>query len=143
MEDRRCRGTNTRGEPCGVKPEMVDPETGYCPAHGPGGDEHMKELARRGGQRTKQIHEQRGLNLADLPELESPEDVEVWLELTGRAVLSESISTSTAKTVSRILRDWLSAHEAGAVTRQLEQLRDALDEARDTGDFTPVLEVVQ
>ena len=84
-----------------------------------------------------------GINPDDLPPLEGPEDVETWLELAGRAVVSQRINNSTAKTLSRILRDWLSAHEAGAMTRQLNRLRDALEEARETGDFAPVLEVVK
>lgn len=138
----RCQALNAKGEPCGA-PESAVRDNGFCPAHDPENQADMKELAMRGGRAAaRRARQGEGINPDDLPPLNGPEDVETWLEIVGRAVVSQRINTSTAKTISRILRDWLSAHEAGSITRQLNELREALEEARETGDLDPVLEAV-
>lgn len=139
MAERRCRGTNAQGEPCKVRSHLVDPDTGYCAAHDPDRPDHMQELAERGGRATKKRHS-KGIDTDYLPPLNDPSDVEVWMEELARARLDGRIENGDVRAVSQVLRDWLKAHEQGSITRQLTRLREAIEEARETGEVDPILE---
>jgi site-specific recombinase len=65
------------------------------------------------------------------------------LEAVVRAVATGKLGHNEGKAVVRGIREWLRAHEAGAVTDRLDALLDALAEWRETGDPAPVLELVE
>jgi hypothetical protein len=101
MGERRCSGTNSKGEFCKEKPHLVDPDAGSCSTHGPGGHEHMRELAEKGGAATKRKREQEGVDTCELSALESPRDVAAWMEELAPARLEDRIDNGTVRAVVR------------------------------------------
>ena len=88
------------------------------------------EAGRRGGRATRVKWRGKGLADSDLPPLRTPQDAETWLEALGRAVATNELGHHEATAVTRTLREWLRAHEAGAVSERVERLRRQLDELR-------------
>ena len=129
-EGPRCSGTNARGEPCKAPANLVDAETGCCPAHAPGGRERLREAARRGAQATARRLQGDGLAAEDLPPLRAPQDAEVWLERIGRAVATGELAHRDADAATRAVRAWLQAHEQGAVRKHMEQLAEQVAELK-------------
>ena len=117
-----CRGVNAAGEPC--KNPVVDPETGFCVAHGPGGREELRRRAREGGRVTREMF---AAGLHDLPPLRVPEDASEWLERVSRAVALGRLSASAGQAVIRGVREWREAHETTELAARLEALEDRLD----------------
>lgn len=118
-------------------------EDGWCPSHRPGNRERLREAARKGGLALARKHRGRGLDEDELPELHTPQDAARFLEAVVRAVATGKLGHNEGKAVVRGIREWLRAHEAGAVTDRLDALLDALAEWRETGDPAPVLELVE
>lgn len=125
----RCRALTQAGQPCRAPSSMVD-HTGFCPAHRPGARERLVEAGRRGGRATRVMWRGKGLASSDLPPLRTPQDAETWLEALGRAVATNELGHHEATAVTRTIREWLRAHEAGAVSERVERLRRQLDELR-------------
>ena len=96
---------------------------GLCPAHRPGGQQRARENGKQGARRLR-----RQLLHDDLPPLGTPKDAEVWLERIGRAVATGVLSASKGQVATSTVRAWLQAHEAGAVTDRLEELRATVAE---------------
>lgn len=140
---RRCKATRKDGSPCGAPPEFVDPETGLCSTHEPGGRERSREAARKGGRATARRLKRSGLEPEELPPLDSPRAAERWLEVTGRAVATGRLGHREGRTIVSAVKEWLGAHDAGRVSERLNALMDALSEWRETGDPAPVLELVE
>jgi len=113
----RCRATNTKGEPCRSPYTLVGGD-GYCAMHRPGEAQANRRRRRQGGRKSKGA-----LLLNDLPPLTEPADAEVWLERIGRAVATGVLPASKGQVATSAVRAWLQAHEAGAVTDRLEELR--------------------
>lgn len=141
--ERRCDGTKADGSSCGAPPNLIDPETGCCPAHGPDGREKMREIARKGAEATKRRWRDGGLDADELPPLDGPRAAEHWLEVTGRAVATGRLGHREGRTIVSAVKEWLSAHDAGRVSQRLEALMDALAKWRETGDAEPVLRLVE
>lgn len=140
---RRCKGVKASGEPCGAPPKLVDPETGYCPSHGPDAADKLAEYGRKGGETTARRHHGKGeLVDEDLPPLVDHEAAETWTDRIGRAAATGKLSSSAAQAALRAVREWREARDAGRVSDRLEALTDALAEWRETGDPEPVLELV-
>lgn len=138
-----CQGINSKGEPCQAPDSVVNSE-GFCPAHRPDGHRDMMERAKRGGAaKARRERRKDGLAPEELPPLDSHADAETWLEVIGRAAATGRVGHNEAKAGISAVRQWLRAREKGAVAEKLEDLQDALEEARETGDFAPVLEVVK
>ena len=127
---RRCPGTTKEGKPCRAIPAMVDPLTGYCPAHGPGAFERLSEAGKKGAEATRRKWRGKGLNEDELPELRTPDDAEKWLESIARAVSTGRLGHNEAKAAVSALREWLRAHEAGMMSDRVEKLKRQLDEMR-------------
>ncbi len=130
---RRCRGTTKAGKPCQAIRCMVNPVTGYCPAHGPGAFERLSEAGKKGAEATRAKWRGKGLREEELPELRTPEDAEAWLEALARAVSTGRLGHHEARAATGALREWLRAHEAGAVSERVGQLKKQLDELRGAG----------
>lgn len=140
-----CRGEKADGSPCGAPENLVDPETGFCPAHDPDNRERVREAARKGGEATRRRHRgERGVDTrGDKWSLETYADAKTWLEAIARAVLAGKVSHHEAKAAIKAIDSWMDAHEAGEVTDRLDELGDALAEWKETGDPSPVLELVR
>ncbi len=124
----RCQATTVAGRPCAAP--VVNPVTGYCPAHGAGGRERMRDRGRKGAEATRAKWRGKGLRDEELPELCTPQDAEAWLEMLGRAVATGRLGHHEGRTVVSAVQQWLRAHEAGAVSERVERLRRQLDELR-------------
>ncbi len=120
----RCRSLNARGEPCRSPYTLVGAD-GLCPAHRPGGKRRARENGKQGARKLR--HQ---LVQDDLPPLRTPKDAETWLECIGRAVATGVLSASKGGVATSTVRAWLQAHDAGAVTDRLEELRATVAELK-------------
>ncbi len=68
-----CRGTKDDGSLCGAPDALVDPKTGFCPAHGPGASKRMADIGRKGAESTARKLRSPGLDSDELPPLDSLE----------------------------------------------------------------------
>lgn len=141
--ERSCKATKENGEPCGAPASVVDPETGLCPAHDPERQEERRAAARKGGKATARRFSGGGLEEGDLPPLDSPENAERWLEAVGRAVATGKLGHNEGRTVVRAVREWVRARDKGKVSEKLDKMMDAISEAKESGDPTPVFELVK
>ena len=133
----KCRGTTQDGRRCRSPEHLVDPETGYCRAHGAGGAERMAEIGLRGAEATRRKYMARGLEPGELPELRTPHDAQRALDIVAHAAAEGRLPQRQADATTRAVREWLRAHEAGAVADQVEKLRRKLSELK--GDKLEVL----
>ena len=133
---RKCGGTNAEGAPCGSPIVGAD---GFCAAHRPGGGERMKRLATQGALASRKG----GLDPDDLPRLDGPQTAALWLDRVGRAVATGKLGHREATAVVRAVEAFLRAHDAGAVTADIQRLRAALEEWSKTGDNRALMEVVR
>lgn len=74
--ERRCQATNAKGEPCRAPPELVDPESGLCPAHQPGGRDRLRLAGLKGAQAARGDRPE-GLAPEELGRLESHADAKL------------------------------------------------------------------
>ncbi len=120
----RCREKNARGEPCGAPESLVDPLSGFCPAHGPGARARLSEHGKVGAEVTKQVRRKgKGLRPGELGSLRTPKDAERWLRIVGQAVAEGRLRSRDGDATTRAVREWLRAWEAGAVADRLEELK--------------------
>lgn len=128
--ERRCAHEYDDGSPCQAPSSFVDPETGYCPSHGPGASERLSEIGRKGGEAKARKDRRQGLEEDALPELDSPQAAEKLLEVVARAVATGALGHNEAKAVARLVREWLRAREAGEVEDRVTDLERKLAAAR-------------
>ena len=127
----RCREKNARGEPCGAPESLVDPLSGFCPAHGPGARARLSEQGKAGAEVTKQVRRKgKGLRPGELGALRTPKDAERWLRIVGQAVAEGQLRSRDGDATTRAVREWLRAHEAGVVTDRVEELREQVSELK-------------
>ncbi len=127
----RCRAKNAEGKPCRAPEGMVDPITRYCPAHRPGATERLREAGKKGAKASTRLKQKEaGLSSDELPPLDSPQAAATWLEAIGRAVACGRLANRDAVAATKAVREWLRAHEAGAVADQVEELRRKVAELK-------------
>ena len=127
----RCRAKNARGEPCRAPTSLVDPLSGFCPAHGPGAKERLSEQGKVGAEVTKQVRRKgKGLRPGELGPLRTPQDAERWFRIVGQAVAEGRLRSRDGDGTTRAVREWLRAYEVGAVTDRLEELRTHVEELK-------------
>ncbi len=127
----RCREKNARDEPCRAPASLVDPLSGFCPAHGPGAKERLSEQGKVGAQVTKQVRRKgKGLKPGELGPLGTPDDAKRWLRIIGRAVAEGRLRSRDGDATTRAVREWRRAYEAGTVTDRLEELRATVAELK-------------
>ncbi len=120
----RCKAINANGKRCDSPEPLVDPETGLCPAHAPGGSERMALLGRKGAEATARKWRGRGgLEPGELPELGTPHDAQAALDIVAHAAAEGRLPQRQADATTRAVREWLRAWEAGAVAEQIAQLQ--------------------
>lgn len=137
MSDRRCSGTNQQGEACGAPPAIVDPETGFCPAHGPGGSAEMSRRGTLGGWASTAKNRSPGLDPDDLPPLDSHEAAKIWCERVGRAVATGRLGPSEGNTIIKAVKAWIDSEEHRAAAEALEQLERVARSAEEGSRFRP------
>ncbi len=123
----QCRGINAQGDPCKAHPNMVD-ENGWCPAHGPGAQERLREQGKKGGAALRRKWQAiRGLEPEDLGPLDTHEDAKRWLEVIGKAVLSNTIDSKAAHAGARAVETWLKAEGERVTMTVVEDLKAEID----------------
>ena len=143
MVSLRCRGVSSDGNPCEVPSSLVDPRTGFCRSHAPGAREALSEQGRKGAAVTARKLRGAGLDPKDLPTLDGPQTASLWLDRVGRAVATGQMGHREATAVVRVVEAFLRAHDAGAVSDDIQRLRSALEKWTETGDHQALLEVVK
>lgn len=126
-DERRCSATNAKGERCGAPPEVVDPDSGLCPAHQPGGKDRLR-LAGIKGAKAARGDRPDGLTPEELPALEGHAEAKLWLEKIGRAVATGRLEERAAHAATRAVKAWLDAHAGQLVSEDVELLRARLRE---------------
>ena len=116
----KCRGTRDDGNPC--QSRFVNAESGYCPAHGPGGRERMSEMGKKGGA----FSSPRKGFIRGLPPLKEAADAEFWLEAIGRAVLEGHMEAKEANVARQIVNDWRRFHEEDRTNKQIADLEKSI-----------------
>ena len=125
-----CRATRAGGEPCGAPPQLIG-EDGFCPAHRPGARERLSEAGRKGAEATaRKLRGAGGLEPGELPQLRTPHDAQEALDIVAHAAAEGRLPQRQADATTRAVREWLRAHEAGAVADQVEELRRKLSELK-------------
>ena len=123
--ERSCRGRRRDGTPCRAPSNLVDHESGWCPAHDPRRADERREAARRGGAATARKLTRRGLDLSELGSLETVEDCRRACELVYRAVASGQLGHREGSTAVRAIE---AAQKvlATAAREELDALRSEL-----------------
>lgn len=111
----------------------MDPDTGYCPSHGPDAAERLSEAGRKGAEATNRRYRGEKLSEEELPPLDSPQAAEIWLENVGRAIATGRLSSAEGNAVKSTVREWLRAREAGEMQDRIEELEEKLEKARNGG----------
>lgn len=124
----RCKATNAAGKPCGAPPSIVREETGLCRAHDPARKDELRASCLKGGRATARKFKR--IETEDLPELESPQDAAVWLEVVGRACALGRIGHNEARAVTSAVRQWLAAHEKGELSDEIRRLAEEIERVR-------------
>ncbi len=122
----QCKGTNQDGKRCQSPEHLVELETGYCPAHAPGGQERMAEMGRKGAEAMRRKWMAKGLEPGELPELRTPHDAQRALDIVAHAAAEGRLPQRQADATTRAVREWLRAHEAGVVSDRLEVLKSSV-----------------
>ncbi len=98
----------------------------------------MALLGRKGAESTRRKWRgAHGLEPGELPELRTPHDAQRALDIVAHAAAEGRLPQRQADATTRAVREWLRAHEAGAVADQVEELRRKLSELK--GDKLEVL----
>jgi len=74
-----------------------------------------------------------GITDEELSPLRTPQDAENWLETVGRAVALGRLPHRDGQVVVQAVRQWLTAHQAGAVSAELAKLGEQVAALRDGG----------
>lgn len=125
VEDRpTCSGRKADGTPC--QSTIVDPETGRCLAHQPGGKSKLRAAGRRGGKvAAARLRVERGL-VEDLPPLQTMDDARLWLEQIIRGVLVGQITPEQMQAARQGLLAWIDAQR----DKQVLELRQQIEELK-------------
>lgn len=139
---RQCRGTTDEGKPCGAIPQFVDPETGFCPAHGPGGREEMRRRGTRGAYVRAKGEEPPVELPKDALALEDHADAKRVLEIVLRLVMQKQLSSQQAYAAIRAVEAWMKAEAEEATMEVVEDLREDVERLKEEIDKRPALRKV-
>jgi membrane-bound ClpP family serine protease len=112
---------------------MLDAK-GLCPAHRPGATERLREAGRKGAEVSTRLKQK----ATGLPPLDSPKAAATWLEAIGRAVACGRLANRDAVAATKAVREWLRAHEAGALAEQVTELGRKVEELKKGGQLEVV-----
>lgn len=141
-EHTQCVHVKDDGERCQSSVALSD--AGLCFMHDPARAEAAARARKLGNEAVKaKAREERGLEDAELPPLDSHASAERWADVVGRAVASGRLDASAGNVMMRCVREWREARSDGAVSDQLDALTSALNEWRQTGSPERVLALVE
>ena len=120
-----CLGTNSSGEPCAAP--TVD-ATGYCPAHRAGGDEHMRELAVKGGKATAAKHESVAFTAEELTPLVTGDDAKLALDEIRVAVMTRRLTHAEGNAASKAVSEWVKAEQSMIAKRLTDEFEAVIAE---------------
>lgn len=127
MAERRCEGTKSDGEPCGAPPELVDPKSGFCPAHDPeSGSQEMAARGAKGGS-----HSPYEETLDKLPDITCAADLREILNRTIRATAQGNCSTKRANSIARLSRSWIKVNSAVVGENKIEKIEQKMETLRE------------
>ncbi len=139
----RCKALAKNGKRCKAPSRLVDPEVGLCLSHDPERRQQLSDAAQRGGRSRARRLRNPGLEDEELPPLDCPHAAAAWLEIVGRAVATGRLSNRDADAVTRAVKEWLRAHEAGDVADQVNTLKAQLVEIKATLGKAKTMEVLK
>lgn len=131
-DTRRCQGTTDEGRPCGAPSALVNPETGYCGAHGPGATERMRLAGKKGAEASKASRQPHGMEAGELPPLAGHAEAKLWLERIGRAVATGRLKTRPAQAAIRAVSEWVKAHEGEMAAELFDDLKADVERLKRT-----------
>ena len=133
----RCKGVDgignkADGSPC--ESPHVDPESSYCPAHGPGSAARMRERGRRGAEATAARNRGKGtVDAEQAPEPpESMEDAARIASWATHAVITGALDPRVSREVSNMLREYRAARKESDLDQRVRAL-EASATAREAG----------
>ena len=127
-----CRSTRTDGSPRRTPDHLIDPETGFCHAHGPGSSERMRERGKKGSQAARDKLRRPNVQAGDW-KLETLEDAQSWLRRIASAVLAGNVSHQQASAAVRALDTWLKAAGERMDAEDVEELREIAKQLKGKG----------
>lgn len=125
----QCDALKGDGSRCAVK-FGISPESRMCWSHDPIRQEQAQRARRLGGKRAAESQKGYGLESDELPPLTTPQDAGTWLEQIGRAVATGRLGHHEGTAITRTVREWLRAFDAGAVADEVERLRQQVAELK-------------
>jgi hypothetical protein len=134
---RRCKGADglgnkSDGTPCeGIN---VDPESSYCPAHGPGSAARMRERGRRGAEAT--AAKNRGKGVVDSAQAPDPpetmEDAARIASWACHGVYTGLLDPRVGQQTAALLREFRTARKESDLDQRVRAL-EASATAREAG----------
>ena len=118
-----CRATKPNGSACRAPDHLIDPETGFCHAHGPGASERMRARGKKGSRALRDKLRRPNVQ-ADDWQLETLEDAQERLRRIAMAVLAGHVSHQQASAAVRALDTWLKAAGERMDAEDVEELRE-------------------
>lgn len=127
MSEQRCKGVDGKGRKADGTPceaPFVD-ESGYCPAHRPGGTADMRERGRKGAEATRRKLKGRGTVKADEvpPPPETMADAAKWASWIPFAVTTGKLDPKIGDVAVRAIREFRGAYEKAALEAEIQELR--------------------
>lgn len=123
-----CRGHNRFGDACRAPEHLLNGDD-LCPSHRPGGMEHMKAVAQRGGRALKAKRQvNRAFSVAELPKLRTLTDAKRALDTIRIATLQRRITHNESSAASKAVSEWVRAEQASVTAELVTKLRTALAE---------------
>ncbi len=123
-------GNKADGTPC--ESPTVDPETGFCSAHGPGASARMRERGRKGGEAFVRNVRRKGAAKADEvpPAPETMADAARWASWVAFGVTTGKLDPKIGDVAVRAIREFRSAHEKAELEAEVQRLRAKVAELR-------------
>ena len=101
----RCKALTKAAKRCAAPEHLVDTETGFCPSHGPGASERMREAGKLGAEATRRRFSAKGLEPGERGPLESHVDAQRWLRIAGEAVAIGRLTDRQGNAVSKAISE--------------------------------------
>lgn len=122
----QCKGTTAAGKPC--RSPLVDPETGYCAAHGPGASARMAERGAKGARATAKKLKGKGVVKPGEapPPPETVEDAKHYASWAMDAVATGRLDYRVGNVIQGLCREFRSATKEAALEAEVAELREVV-----------------
>lgn len=123
MTAETCRHVKDDGVRCAVHFALKD---GLCPAHAPGGAEHMREVSRLGGAASAAKSAGVAFQAEEVTRIETLEDAKAALDTVRVAVLTRRITHAEGNAASKAVSEWVKTEGVAATGRLVTELHREL-----------------